>query len=325
MAKVHKETIREKRYDFGYSQARLAELSGVSENVIKSIEIGRSGTSEEKLEKIAAALELTLLDIYDPHFRLTKVLVVGTNKGGAGKTSIATNTAYQLAKMGYKILIIDADLQMNCSDNFGFGEDSENSLYHAIVTETPLTHYIRNTKYDNLDIIISDFAMAKVDREIYTKNDRVGVVRNILQPVVESGKYDYIIIDSHTTLGDLNIAVYAASDAIIIPIEPSRFGVMGLHIISEFINSDIKGINPNFKILGIVFNRIDRRTTLGTLAPRELEEQLGGRLFETKLMSDANIANAQWVSTLAAEYDNTSKSVPVFEELCKEIVARMSE
>jgi len=44
---------------------------------------------------------------------MTKVISVFCHKGGVGKTTFVYNIAYQLATMGKKILLIDADPQMN--------------------------------------------------------------------------------------------------------------------------------------------------------------------------------------------------------------------
>jgi transcriptional regulator with XRE-family HTH domain len=51
--------VVERRKNLGWSQARLAEEAGVSENTVLSIEKGKHGTQPGKLAAVLAALDLT--------------------------------------------------------------------------------------------------------------------------------------------------------------------------------------------------------------------------------------------------------------------------
>ena len=45
------------------------------------------------------------------------------NKGGSGKSTTCANVGYSLASMGYRVLLVDGDMQMNLSLSFFPEED----------------------------------------------------------------------------------------------------------------------------------------------------------------------------------------------------------
>lgn len=50
---------------------------------------------------------------------MSKVIVIGSQKGGVGKTTTTLNLAYSLCSMGKKVLAIDLDSQANLSTCYG--------------------------------------------------------------------------------------------------------------------------------------------------------------------------------------------------------------
>ena len=59
---------------------------------------------------------------------LTKTICFANNKGGSGKSTTCANVGYSLSTLGKRILLIDADLQMNLTLQFF---DDEQSLEMA--------------------------------------------------------------------------------------------------------------------------------------------------------------------------------------------------
>lgn len=59
-----------------------------------------------------------------------KVIVIGSQKGGVGKTTTTLNLAYSLKEMGKKVLMVDFDSQANLTiESLGNIIESHRKLY----------------------------------------------------------------------------------------------------------------------------------------------------------------------------------------------------
>lgn len=63
---------------------------------------------------------------------MSKVIVIGSQKGGVGKTTTTLNLAYSLCSMGKKVLAIDFDSQANLSTCYGIENTKANTLNQAV-------------------------------------------------------------------------------------------------------------------------------------------------------------------------------------------------
>lgn len=92
----------------------------------------------------------------------TKTICFANNKGGSGKSTTCSNVGYGLRELGYKVLLIDGDMQLNLSLSL-FDEDqvlafaqSEKNLYEGLKRQDDLSGYIVHSEYEGLDLISSD-------------------------------------------------------------------------------------------------------------------------------------------------------------------------
>ncbi len=313
------EVIKKRRTDLGFTQQELSEKTGINLSVIKSLETGRSDTTFDNINKISEALNIPLDDIYIEDFRDTKVITVANNKGGSGKTSVVASLGYCLSEMNnHRILLIDGDMQMNLSYSYDLERHEKLNLHEAIVKEEPLTNYILPTKFQHIDMIISDFNMATIEMTLFTKTLRETIFKRILQPIIDKGTYDYILIDTNPTLGILNFNILNASDYVIVPVEMSAFGILGLEILTKFIRQ-AQNINKNLSLAGVLRTKVDKRELITAEAESVLSEVFEEKIFDTYISIDANVKKSQWEQTPLNVFNETSRANKQYQSLAKEV------
>lgn len=151
-----------------------------------------------------------------------KTIAVHNYKGGVGKTTTVINMAYDLSAMGKRVLIVDADPQLNTTNQFDrVGKTPRKSLLD-IFSGTKAARCIYRTKYQNLDLI-------RGSRELETLSGpeiSAAAIKKALEQV--SDRYDYAVIDCHPSMQLPTIAALIAADELLIPCNADAFGQEGL-------------------------------------------------------------------------------------------------
>lgn len=258
----------------------------------------------------------------------TKVLCFANNKGGSGKSTSCANVGYALAQQGKRVLLLDGDMQMNLSLSF-FPEDEvlemaqgEKNLYHAIREQKPLTDYILPTAYTGLDLIPSSTLMSGIEYELFTKWQREMILKKCLQPVRDSGEYDYILLDAPPTLGGWVMNLLCAADALILPVEASPWGLFGLANMFEFLAA-VREMNPTLTLLGIALTKVSVRKNYFKQTMEILGEMEDVYVFDSIIRVDSTIEWAQDSSRPVGAYKASSRSAQEYAALAKEVEARV--
>jgi len=85
-----------------------------------------------------------------------KVITVGNEKGGVGKSTIACNIAVEAVRDGLKILLIDADTQQSCMDFRAIRSENDSLPQFQAVSITKNTIHKDVKSFKNFDIVIID-------------------------------------------------------------------------------------------------------------------------------------------------------------------------
>ncbi len=255
---------------------------------------------------------------------MTKVIAFANNKGGSGKSTTCANVAYAMTMDGYKVLMIDGDMQLNLSLSY-FDEDKvldfakgEKNLYKAIIKQERLDDYIVHTGYERLDLIPSSTLMSSIEYELFTKWQREFILKKCLSGIKESGEYDYILIDSPPTLGGWVMNILCAADYLIVPVEASPWGLFGLANMVDFYN-EVREINPALNLAGIVVTKVDERKNYFKQTKETLSELEDIYVFTSYIRVDSSIEWSQDNSKPVIVYKKSSRSASEYIKLAKEV------
>lgn len=141
---------------------------------------------------------------------MSNIIVVASGKGGAGKTMCSANLGAKLAQKKKKVALIDMDLGLR---NLDLCLGLENRVVYDVADVMSgicriKQALIKDRRFENLYLIAAAFDRTKVD---LTGQD----VKLLCDKLCE--KFDYIIIDSPSGLGEgFELAAAAANTALIV-------------------------------------------------------------------------------------------------------------
>ena len=150
---------------------------------------------------------------------MSKVIAITNQKGGVGKTTTSVNLSAALAKMNYKVLLIDMDPQANATQGIGIDRDYiELSTYHVLTGEVGLEKVIQHSYIENLDVAPGEIDLAGIDLELaHVKQGREVRLKQSLDKIKDY--YDFVFIDCPPALGLLNTNALTSCDTVLIPVQ----------------------------------------------------------------------------------------------------------
>lgn len=315
-----------------FSLKELAVETGVSYAIIRNIVTGRRKLTMDELVELCKPMNLNPTD-----YLIVKspvVITLLTNKGGAGKTTVAVNLASALVNaFNKKVLVIDTDLQQNTTMHLGwlFPEEQKfpitekQNIYEAFTKDEDISKHILHTEWDGIDLVPASDAMAKIDEEMARITLGEFRLKSILSKVVNENVngYDFVIIDCNPILSKFNESALFASDYLIVPLEASSFGLRGIQYVLDFYQN-VKKHNKKLELLGIVLNKYDKQKIITKRVMEVInnDELLKSSVFETKIPVDTTIEQSQAYNEPLFVTFPQSRAYKAYVSLAKEVLDR---
>jgi chromosome partitioning protein len=173
-----------------------------------------------------------------------KSIVIANNKGGVGKTTVASQIAFYLGRAGYSVIAVDLDGQRNLTSAMGGTRVVGNALQMLEGGEAP------SFAFDPGEVVLIEG-----DRDVPVSSDDA-VLQGTVAALDCLDGADFCIVDTPPTFSALVYGALLTADFMLSPIELKRFSLDGVEgVLKAFVQ--VQEINEGIQFLGLLPSRFD--------------------------------------------------------------------
>ncbi len=200
----------------------------------------------------------------------TRIITIASGKGGVGKTNISTNLAIAYARLGKRVILMDADLGL-ANVNVILGIIPKYNLYHLIRRQKTMSEIIMDTNY-GIQIVAGASGFSKIANLTHDERDA------FVHDLSELSAADVIIIDTSAGVSDNVLSFVAAADEAIIVTTPEPTAITDAYGIIKIIATEIDNLSLSLKL---VVNRVSSVTEGKRVAERVIN--IAGQFLNLKV------------------------------------------
>lgn len=246
------------------------------------------------------------------------IAAVFNMKGGVGKSTTIYNLAAGLVKFKKaRVLLLDIDPQGNAAAALGIPIwQLELQLKDVLQRRCSIEQVIVNTD-SGVDLVPSNLTLAEEEIPISGLPGREVLLRKALAPV--AANYDFVLIDCPPNVGVFSINALMASEGVIIPVDMSYLGLLGIAGIERTLKLVRDYLDHPVRILGVLATRFDGRNKLSQEVLQSLKTHFGDQMLSCIIPETVKLREAPSHSQSIFEYDPSGLGARAYRQLVDEV------
>lgn len=247
-----------------------------------------------------------------------KVIAVINQKGGVGKTTTVLNLGAGLVLKGYRVLLVDLDVQGNLTTATDI-QAIERTSFDILTKEAAVKEAI--VKTNQADLIPYSPRLAGIDLTLAEAVAREYRLREALEEVKKL--YDFVIIDTPPAINTLTLNALVSANEVIIPAQAEVFALRGIEGFMQTLEQVKTYYNKGLKVNGILLTRFNAAASLRQTITERLEDvarKHKTKIYKTRIRENVAICEAQATRNNLFSYAPKSKGALDYMSLVEEVL-----
>jgi len=208
-------------------------------------------------------------------------LAISSQKGGVGKTTVAVNLAYSLARRGWHVLLVDTDPQGSVGSSLSEKARHRAGFYDAVNSGASPEGLVMDTRMPELKILTA--GRSESFFEIRGEEPDAGMAIGAILRMAAGRGFDVVIFDTAAGVGGSTGALLRLVDHVLIPQQAEPLCVRSIPLFLKAV-AGLRGEGCRLQVAGILMTMVQE----GEAESREVVRQLRAAL-PTGLMLDCAV------------------------------------
>ena len=291
-----------------------------------------------------------------------RTIAIHTSKGGVGKTTLVVNIAYELAKLGNRVLVIDLDDQAHASLSLGVNKADEfdrastleefDKVLDSFQDRKEVIEFLKD--YDTKSFNYKEYIQISPINKIFRKTSSSGKIdvlpssykttdvalanlggireKRLDKALRQSGianDYDYVVIDTPPSATTIASNGLYAAQYVVIPSQMEYLSVYGIRTPIGRAREVQEEMGKRGAILGIVPMMTEKNVKIHTTIKQSVEQRFPGITILPEIKRATAVGQAsqvrQPISLFAEQNKGAAEVAKQFSALTQEIVIRINQ